>query len=113
MSKSVGREIDVLVAKHVFKTRIQWKFWGDQYHPFNADRGGIFSIIKHYSSTWEGMGLIFEKLKGFEPALEWDGEVWKASFINDEASHIIEVADTAPMAVAFATLKVYGVDVDG
>lgn len=134
-------EINVALALHLFG----WRWLEDRRHKghmvlvepdtewvedySDAPSDGMADVL-HYSSTWEGMGLVVEAMRTkaargydgwwcritspFEP-----GEPWFVGFTplgwsgwNGRPDH--EAGDAAaPMAAALAALMVLGVEVTG
>lgn len=83
-----------------------------------AGPGTAWSKLPHYSSTWEGLGLVIEAMRelGFEcDLITWAGGANSAKFgcpwDVPSSSQGMETAATAPRAVAMAALGARGVGV--
>ncbi len=100
------RQIDALLHKHLFGLPEYLDGW----HPWEPE---------HYSTTWEGMGLVVEAMreKGFRYwGTDWierppDAIFCRYSSVDLDGGERFSHADTLPMAVALAALRALGVEV--
>ena len=131
----MSREIDARVAVEVMGWKRRWPaVLGGKCREINKNTGymtihresddawnvptsggGTKRVVgcPHYSTTWEAMGLVVEKIKHLEFDLTFfPGSGWHVNLGNyvdgvlNFDSVVEEVAETAPMAVALIALKV-------
>ena len=131
------RELDALVAEVVFGQALQWRVCDDigvfhsspfaskeealQDAPFAEGTNVVYPCCDHYSTTWEGAGLVILRMRklGFTYALYSDGMLscpgysWTENFPRArffrEGEFMAEKAaeanaDTLPRAVAIASI---------
>lgn len=104
------RDIDALLAEHLFDLSVAGEECAG---PLAADGG--WTDLPHYSSTWEGLGLVVEAMEakgwGVWMATKEVGVGWDVGFEKgDQRASVIEDAPL-PMVAALAALKALGVEV--
>ena len=129
---TMTRELDVQVAEKVFGCRVSQEYViGDDFgtctkdapycgcenevHQHPGDLTVVGPVLAFYSSTWEGAGLVVEKLaeKGFDVIIyyclrDWGVDVAvNIQHANDASGNIIltEYASSFPEAVCKAAVK--------
>ena len=111
----MSREIDAEIAEKLFGSKLVKEYWmdgdGEQSCKIWEPKLTINRLeLPHYSTTWEGMGLVVEKLLS-----EWNicfdscENRFKAVF-EESGPGCVRFAksnwvESAPMAVALAALK--------
>jgi hypothetical protein len=120
-----ARERDALVAEKVMGLPIgacrnlYWDTTDQSKSPWTNGRQA--KHILRYTTTWEGMGMVVEKMRELKgapfSAVYWrpdEPHGWAAEFGGNKHAHPDDLwgeaeADTAPLAVALAALKALGV----
>lgn len=99
-----GRCLDAWVADAVFKMQVD----NDTLRRSLSQR----VVVPHYSTTWEGLGLVVDKIECIEAFLvrasEEKGGDWHSCIATDEWKGGASKATTAPLAVCRAALKAVG-----
>jgi len=105
------REIDKLIHKKVFGYKIDFdKPQPEHFRPDKTSHYTYLFDVPHYSTQIEDAWKVVRQIQGshFFTLKEWGGDNWNCILENFVGDNFVRVeAETAPMAIAKACLKLY------
>ena len=107
----MSRELDWRIHKYMGNDMTGWEWDDTQSNALIVAYGEHEAIVQeqlipHYSTTWEGAGLVMEWLKNNKP--NWYRQISWDWFVNKHSGAVYdkrEFDDSAPMAIAKAFIS--------